>query len=84
MRAADVPVLIVGGGGAGLTASMLRDLESGGLVEADHIVGDLLTRARRRGVAAPLLTLAYTHLKAYELRRAATLSAKADAVPAHS
>jgi 2-dehydropantoate 2-reductase len=52
--------------GSSLTASMLRDLESGGKIEADHIIGDLLAHARTRGIAAPLLALAYTHLKAYE------------------
>jgi 2-dehydropantoate 2-reductase len=59
--------------GSPLTASMLRDLEAGAPVEADHIVGDLL---RRRGAAhsnsgmASTLAAAYTHLKAYEARRA--------------
>jgi 2-dehydropantoate 2-reductase len=53
------------------TASMLRDLEAGGRTEADHIVGWMLERARRHGVDDTLLALAYTHLKAYEARRAA-------------
>lgn len=53
------------------TASMLRDLESGGPTEADHIVGWMLERARRHGLDDTLLSLAYTHLKAYEARRAA-------------
>jgi len=53
------------------SASMLRDLEGGGQVEADHIVGFMLERARRHGIEAPVLSLAYTHLKAYEARRAA-------------
>lgn len=53
------------------SASMLRDLEGGGPVEADHIVGWMLERARRHGIEAPVLSLAYTHLKAYEARRAA-------------
>ena len=51
------------------TASMLRDLEAGGRTEADHIVGWMLERARRHGVDDTLLSLAYTHLKAYEARR---------------
>ena len=55
---------------AGLwSASMLRDLESGGKVEADHIVGWMLERARAHGVDDTLLSLAYTHLKTYEARR---------------
>jgi 2-dehydropantoate 2-reductase len=53
------------------SASMLRDLEGGGQVEADHIVGWMLERARRHGIDDAVLSLAYTHLKAYEARRAA-------------
>ena len=53
------------------SASMLRDLESGGRVEGDHIVGWMLERARAHGVDDTLLSLAYTHLKTYEARRAA-------------
>ncbi len=48
---------------------MLRDLENGAAIEADHIVGDLLSRGVERGVSAPILAAAYTHLKAYEARR---------------
>ncbi|MEO5677657.1 MAG: ketopantoate reductase C-terminal domain-containing protein, partial [Usitatibacter sp.] len=51
------------------SASMLRDLEGGGSVEADHIVGWMLQRARKHQVDDTLLSLAYTHLKAYENRR---------------
>jgi len=51
------------------SASMLRDLEGGGSVEADHIVGWMLERARKYGVDDTLLSLAYTHLKTYENRR---------------
>jgi len=53
------------------SASMLRDLEAGGQVEADHIVGWMLERARRHGVDDTILSIAYTHLKTYERRRAA-------------
>ncbi len=51
------------------TASMLRDLEAGGRTEGEHIIGDMLRRARTRGVEAPLLRLAHCHLQAYEIRR---------------
>jgi 2-dehydropantoate 2-reductase len=51
-----------------LTASMLRDIESAGPIEADHIIGDLIQRARGRD-ALSLLPIVYTHLKAYESRR---------------
>jgi len=53
------------------SASMLRDLEAGGQVEADHIVGWMLERARRHGVDDTILSIAYTHLKTYERRRVA-------------
>lgn len=54
-----------------LTASMLRDIESGNAVEADHIVGFMLNLARKHGIDDSVLSMAYTHLKAYENRRAA-------------
>ena len=53
------------------SASMLRDLEGGGSVEADHIVGWMLERARRHKIDDTLLAIGYTHLKTYENRRAA-------------
>ena len=51
-----------------IMASMMRDIERGGPVEADHVVGDMI----RRGGGAdkfPLMQMAYLHLKAYETRR---------------
>jgi len=51
-----------------LTASMLRDIERGALIEADHILGDLLRRAA--STDGSLLQIAYAHAKAYEARRA--------------
>ena len=48
---------------------MMRDMEAGRPVEADHIIGYMLNKARTYGVAAPLLSMAYTHLKTYERRR---------------
>lgn len=54
--------------GSLLTASMLRDLESGARVEADHILGDLLRRSPQPSIASPL-RIAYAHVKAYEARR---------------
>jgi 2-dehydropantoate 2-reductase len=53
------------------SASMLRDLEAGGQVEADHVIGWMLAKARAHKVDDTVLALAYTHLKAYEQRRAA-------------
>jgi 2-dehydropantoate 2-reductase len=52
-----------------LTASMLRDIESRGRTEADHVLGDLLHRRRSSGEPAALLELAYQHVKSYEARR---------------
>lgn len=63
--------------GSALSASMMRDLENGGRVEADHIIGDLLARGTAHGVDTPLLRLAYAHLKAYESRRAHAGGARA-------
>lgn len=58
--------------GSPLTASMLKDIERGSRVEADHVVGDLLARAREVAPRATLLRVAYAHLKAYEARRKRT------------
>ncbi len=55
--------------GSAFTASMLRDMEAGRRVEADHIVGDMLRQARAASADARLLTAAYCHLQAYEARR---------------
>jgi 2-dehydropantoate 2-reductase len=57
--------------GSSLTASMLRDIERGAPIEAEHIVGDLIQRGEEAGDLA-LLRLAYTHLRAYEIRRQRT------------
>jgi len=57
--------------GSALTASMLRDIEHGAPIEADHIVGDLIRRGGGGDASRGLLLLrvAYIHLKAYEARR---------------
>jgi len=63
--------------GSLLTASMLRDIEDGAPIEADHVLGDLVRRGDR--VLSPdrsLLRLAYMHLKAYESRRNREKAAK--------
>jgi len=56
--------------GSPLNASMFRDIKAGLPVEADHVIGDLITRADLAKVPAPRLRVAYTHLKAYERQRA--------------
>jgi 2-dehydropantoate 2-reductase len=55
--------------GSPLTASMFRDLKAGAPVEADHVIGDLMTRGDTAKVPVPRLRVAYTHLKAYENQR---------------
>jgi len=55
--------------GSAIAASMLRDIERGAPIEADHIVGDLLQRRNGESRDTPLLRIAYAHLKAYEARR---------------
>ena len=56
--------------GSKFTASMLHDLEKGAMVEADHIVGDMIARAKKTGIATPNLRMAYAHLQVYLARRA--------------
>lgn len=52
-------------------ASMMRDIEQGApRVEAEHILGDLIRRGRRIGIAAPLLEAAFAHLQIYNARGA--------------
>lgn len=51
------------------SASMLRDLEAGGRIEADHILGFLLEAARAAGIPHELHEAAHVHAKAFEQRR---------------
>lgn len=55
--------------GSTFTASMLRDVESDGRAEGDHILGALLARARKHRIATPVLEMAATHLEAYAARK---------------
>lgn len=62
---------IITAAGSPMTASMYKDMARGAAVEADHIVGDLLSRAAPGNATVPtVLRTAYVHLKAYEARRA--------------
>ena len=56
--------------GSRFAASMLHDLEKGSMVEADHIVGDMIARAAKAGIATPNLRMAYAQLQSYLARRA--------------
>lgn len=54
--------------GSSQAPSMYRDLEQGHPIEADQIVGDLLARAARAGIATPLLAASYANLSVYQNR----------------
>ena len=58
-----------------LAASMLRDLEQGHPIEAEHIIGDMLARAVQQRLPTTMLSLVDTHLKVYEANRRANLAA---------
>lgn len=60
---------VFGDDASGYTASMLRDLEAGGRIEADHILGFLLEAAQRHGLPSSLHEAAFLHAKAFEQRR---------------
>ena len=47
---------------------MFRDLLQGSPIEADQIIGDLLARGRKAGIATPLLAAAYAHMSIYQRR----------------
>ncbi|WP_199513658.1 ketopantoate reductase family protein [Nucisporomicrobium flavum] len=51
------------------TSSMYRDMAAGGPVEAEAIVGDLVTHAERHKVPAPLISAAWTNLSIYSAHR---------------
>ena len=55
--------------GSTFSASMMRDMIAGNRTEADHIIGDLVRRAERHGIAAPLLRVALANLEVHEARR---------------
>ena len=54
-----------------LTASMARDLESGGRTEGAHVVGDMLKRVQAASVEPGALRAAWCHLQVAERRRTA-------------
>jgi 2-dehydropantoate 2-reductase len=68
--------------GSAFTASMLRDIEAGNRVEADHILGDMIARGGKAGVFTALLEVAYCHVKAYESRHSHPAAAAAASTPA--
>ncbi|MDO9714318.1 ketopantoate reductase family protein [Paracraurococcus lichenis] len=58
--------------GSSMASSMYRDLVAGLPVEADQILGDLVSRAARHSLSTPLLSAAYTHLCVHAGRMART------------
>jgi 2-dehydropantoate 2-reductase len=61
--------------GSPLKWSMLRDIEQGSTTEGEHILGDMVNRARALGIETPILDLARTHVAAYEIGRQRTVAA---------
>lgn len=55
--------------GSDYKASMLRDMERGGLTEGEHIIGDLRDRAATHGIDAPIYRIAAANIQAYERTR---------------
>ncbi len=54
--------------GAPTASSMYRDMQQGGNVEVDQILGDLVARGKTLGVATPLLNAAFVHLRVYQAK----------------
>ena len=52
--------------GSPLAASMCRDLQAGKPTEAEAIIGDLIRRGAKAGIAAPLLSAAYVCLVVHQ------------------
>ncbi|MFD1864505.1 ketopantoate reductase family protein [Planococcus chinensis] len=53
--------------GPDMKSSMQRDMEKGQPIEADHLQGHLLEKAKAHNVAVPVLETIYTKLKLYEM-----------------
>ncbi|SDK40393.1 ketopantoate reductase family protein [Streptomyces indicus] len=62
---------VVTAAGSPLVPSLYRDVVEGRRTEAEHLFGDLTSRARQLGVATPLLDLATVQLRVHERRVAA-------------
>ena len=56
--------------GSTQSPSMFRDLQQGSPIEADQIIGDLIERGGKAGIATPLLAAAYAHMSVYQRRLA--------------
>ena len=60
---------VFGAAGSTYKASMLRDMERGGLTEGQHILGYLAERANAHGIANPIFRIAAANTQAYEAGR---------------
>ncbi len=52
----------------GLKSSMLRDIEKSHRTEVEHILGDMLKKAKKHSLSTPLLEIATTHVRTFELQ----------------
>lgn len=75
---AQTRALLAGARGSALTSSMYRDLMAQRRIEADQIIGDLLVRAAKANLSAPLVSAAYTNLCIYQQRIASAQSRISD------
>lgn len=57
--------------GSGFASSMYRDLQSGAPVEVEHILADMVLRAKHLGLDVPLLDAATSQLRIHQHRAAA-------------
>jgi 2-dehydropantoate 2-reductase len=60
--------------GSNFASSMYRDMQGNALVEVDHILGDMLYRAREQNLDAPLLEASVAQLRVYQNRVLAAIS----------
>lgn len=74
-RARSEAEQLLGTPGLPLKASLLRDIERDAPTEGEHILGDMLARARRLEMEVPLLAAATTHVRVYEGQRQARTDA---------
>lgn len=56
------------------TASMFRDMMRDGPTEHEHIMGDMLVRARAAGISAPLLRVSLANMQGYDAARSRSVA----------
>jgi 2-dehydropantoate 2-reductase len=65
----DFVTRLYGEAGSTYAPSILSDIENGRPTEGEHIVGDLVRRTARHGIAVPILQAALCGLQIHEVRR---------------